>query len=93
MSDKDAPWLGMLVLERGYATAIEVKYALWQHRANSGSKLGQILVDRHVITPEQLDDLLTTQRGWQHDSAEAQRFRANTPPLVYAEKPPDEPLP
>ena len=62
------PGLGRLAIVKGYASPTEIRGALMQHEANPGSQLGAILVERRVVTPSELRDLLALQRRIAEDS-------------------------
>jgi len=56
------PALGQFVLESGLLTEEQLEIALAEHMS-SGKRLGEVLVDRGWLTPEQLADLLHRQEN------------------------------
>jgi hypothetical protein len=56
------PALGQFVLESGLLTEEQLEIALAEHMS-SGKRLGEVLVDRGWLTPEQLADLLHQQEN------------------------------
>ena len=61
-NEQTLPSLGLLALEMGFAAPAQVNAAVVQHQANPGSLLGEVLVERRVLTPSQLRELLARQR-------------------------------
>ena len=57
------PKLGELLVRGGVLTADELDDALRAHD-ESGGPLGEILVERRLISPPKLVDMLALQRGW-----------------------------
>ena len=61
---ENVPRLGMLAILKGYATTPEVRGALRHQRANPGSRIGEVMVERQVLAPAELQDILGLQTGW-----------------------------
>jgi two-component system chemotaxis sensor kinase CheA len=55
--------LGALILQRGFASAVEVEAALVQQANGDPRRIGEILIARGSLQPEQLVELLKTQQG------------------------------
>jgi type IV pilus assembly protein PilB len=73
--------LGSLLFELGYLREAELKTALLAQAGNPGKKLGQILVESHLLPEDKLVDVLSIQLGFE---------RVN--PLEFDEKLPATPL-
>ena len=55
--------LGALIVQRGFASAAEVEAALVQQANGDPRRIGEILIERGSLQPEQLVELLRTQQG------------------------------
>jgi len=86
----DVPRIGVLALALRYAEIPDIQAALLHQLASPGRLLGEILVERQVLTLAHLQHLLTIQTCWDGTDPEAERAISTVPDWIRTRTEPDE---